>query len=708
MKADSRTVSYQLDAADLETRGQLQQLQFCRHDSAIVLDDMLLIEDDAPAIGRPEGAQDRSWFENLHRGVMIRKDLVLDDARAFAAYLLFDGMEKDDNEHPLHIRVNGHHVLRPPTKLAHPFARHYYTSDWAPSHFDNWFVVPVPAGALRQGTNEFVLWAESEETSWEIMVAADSEYSRGSESRLHHPDRSAKSRDGGVTWDFEHLGWKDEIDGEYVVRLSLDRRVPRGTYISPAIDLASAGANEIVERLQVEETTVTWEVDAPTDTEIEISARVGTSPLPSADSWSEFEPVSGFSLSRTAPPGRYLQFRAAMRARNPLVTPALRGVSVITRLAPPSPATHEFRRIHGFDNGRVVRPSVEYVHEDFSRLAPMRRRFELDALVDGAATEFEAQLRLMNWAYRVPIDRLNPYSWSYDDLPQLKAGEDGHPLLLGPYDVPRRQGHCLFCNLTLIAACLSMGYPSRWVNISTKHTYGHEVAEIWSNDFDKWVFMDATLDYYLYDPDTGVPMNLVEANERLAEIMPAPATWDFPMQWQMPDESTAARARVAYRQGDNTHPIDDPAVGPSHLILKGHLQTPLRMDFASRPHPVPWRLTSNWGSDIFYCHYADMFPRKREYQHHTSRRQDFNPPLNQAELFISETEDPLTLRVEIDTETPCFENFAVQLDDGEWQSIPGPGLEWRLHEGLNRLRARTRNSMGRCGPESCVTVVMNS
>ena len=48
---ESRTVSYELDAADLETRGRLQQLQFCRHDNAIVLDDMLLIEDDAPAIG---------------------------------------------------------------------------------------------------------------------------------------------------------------------------------------------------------------------------------------------------------------------------------------------------------------------------------------------------------------------------------------------------------------------------------------------------------------------------------------------------------------------------------------------------------------------------------------------------------------------------------------------------------------------------------
>ena len=144
MSNESKTVSYSLSAADLETRGQLQQLQYCRRDNAIVLDDMLLIEDDAPAIGQPEGAQDRSWFENLHRGVMIRKDLVLDDARAFAAYLLFNGIEKDDNEHPLHIRLNGHHVLRPPTKLAPPIAREVYTSVRAPAPIHHREVGPRP------------------------------------------------------------------------------------------------------------------------------------------------------------------------------------------------------------------------------------------------------------------------------------------------------------------------------------------------------------------------------------------------------------------------------------------------------------------------------------------------------------------------------------------------------------------------------------
>jgi len=226
------SVCFELNAADLEERGQLRRLQYVPTARAIRLDDMLLIEDDAPAVGTPKGAEDRSWFEKLHRGVMIRKDLALDDPRAFSGHLVFNGFEMEDNGHPLHIRINGVPFVRPPTKRAHPLARQYYGREWGRG-FDNWFVVEIPVGALKQGTNEVVLWAESEETSWEIMVAAEEEYARGSLTRVHHPNRSAKSRDGGETWDFDRLGWKDAHDGEYAVRLSLDRYVPEGVYVSP-------------------------------------------------------------------------------------------------------------------------------------------------------------------------------------------------------------------------------------------------------------------------------------------------------------------------------------------------------------------------------------------------------------------------------------------------------------------------------------------
>ena len=68
---------------------------------------------------------------------------------------------------------------------------------------------------------------------------------------------------------------------------------------------------------------------------------------------------------------------------------------------------------------------------------------------------------------------------------------------------------------------------------------------------------------------------------------------------------------------------------------------------------------------------------------------------------------PGILRVDADTGTPCFETFVVKIDSGGWKEIPGTSFEWMLHEGLNSLRVRVRNTAGVLGPESFVSVVMN-
>jgi hypothetical protein len=141
-----------LDAAALNAGGQLRGLCFDAQRKRMALVDQVLVEDDAPAIGQPAGGTDRSWFEVLRPGIRIRKDLVLDDGRARAAWLTWCGVEAEGNDEPLFLSVNGADLVRPPTKHAHPQCKHYYTSDWAPSHFDNWFVVELPVGALRRGT----------------------------------------------------------------------------------------------------------------------------------------------------------------------------------------------------------------------------------------------------------------------------------------------------------------------------------------------------------------------------------------------------------------------------------------------------------------------------------------------------------------------------------------------------------------------------
>ncbi len=700
--------AFTLDAPALEARGQLKSMKYYPEKEAIGLYDLVLFEDDAPGVGMPEGAEVRSWFEYLHEGVRIRKRLILDDPRAFSGYIIFNGLERKDNDTPLEISLNGVRFRRLPTKIAYPLAIQYYTRDW-PDAFDSWFFVECPVGALRAGENVIEMWAESGDASWQVMIAADSEYPKGSETRISHPDRSARSTDGGETWDPNRLGHKGVIDGEYCVRLSLDRYAADGEYVSPVIDIAAPpGKAGIAKRTVVSRCAIDWDIDAPAGTAAEVLVSFGRNPVPGAEGWTDFRAVGGLSGEWRNPPGRYLRFIVCMTAENPLATPLLRGVSISTA---GETIDHEdsvvMTRLMELDNGCVIRPSVDFTWEDFGALREYRERFRLDEVVAGAATEFEAQLRLMRWAYEIPIGNLDRWSWDYYDLPVFRTDENGGILLQKNYKGRRRDKHCLYCNLTLVGACLAMGYPARWVNIATRGTFGHEVVEVWSNQFDKWVFLDATRDYYIYDPETGIPMSLVEINARLGELLPRPATWDNPIRSQLPADSLAFAARLAYREGDNAYSIADVSQGPHLLMLKGQLHVSLRNDFASRHTPLPWRISSNWGGNLLYGFYSDAFPPKREYALQTNRPQDFSPALNRAELTLSETDNPAILRVDADTYTPCFETFVVTIDNGGAYPVEGASFEWPLHEGMNTLRVRTRNTAGVPGVESVAKVLMN-
>ncbi len=693
-----------LDAAALNDGGQLTGLRYTH--GSISLSKRVLVEDDATAIGQPEGATDRSWFEVLDADVRIRKELVLDDGRAHAAWLTWCGVEAEDNDVALHLSVNGVDLLRPPTKQVHPQCKHYYTSDWAPSHFDNWFVVEVPATALRAGTNTIDMWtSKADGPGWQVMVAADSERVRGSDPPLPPVRRSARSRDGGDTWDWEGLGQKNEITGEYCIRLSLDRHVTEGVFRSATIDVTGGGEDEIKRGLTVNSCSAVWEVEGPGG--VDVRVRFADSPVvDETAAWSDWDGVEGLGGEWQAPAGRWMQFEMTLRTDDPLLSPTLKAVSVKAQVEPV--AVPDVRpRLVELHNGSVTPSSVSFAWEDPAALGDLRERFELDRVVEGAATEFEAQLKLMNWAYRIPIGRLDPYAWRYEDLPQLERDADGSIHLLGPYDEPRRDGHCLFCNFTLIAALLSFGYPARWVNISTKHTYGHEVTEVWSNDFDKWVFLDATRDYYMVDPDTDVPLSLIEIGERVGQILPEPVTWDQPIPAQLPQGVSPDNVRVAYRRPTHDGPVF--VDGAEHdMLMIGHLQMPLRNDFASRPQPVPWRLSSNWGSSQFYCWSSPTFPPKLEYAHGTERRQDWEPPLNRVQLTLSETARNDVLRVDAETVTPWFEVFEVRVDDGDWHVQAEPRWSWPLHEGRNRLLVRARNTSGVRGRESAAVVILTA
>src|SRR5690606_3123020 len=148
---------------------------------------------------------------------------------------------------------------------------------------------------------------------------------------------------------------------------------------------------------------------------------------------------------------------------------------------------------------------------------------------------------------------LNAYSWNWNDVttPPIIDASTGMPKLNGPFFNGRRMvGMCLYPNQALIGALLSMGFQARHINIHSEGMSGHEVTEVWSNEFNKWSYMDATRDYYYYDMESGIPLNALEIHNLLAASVPGVETWERPFVPYV-GEAVASKVNIGMRQGDN-------------------------------------------------------------------------------------------------------------------------------------------------------------
>lgn len=698
----------ELDAAAIENQARLINLRFEKQKGIIRLDDTELIEDDAPAAGLPEGYKSYTggpveWVEDLRKGIVIKKILELEDPSAASARLVFKAIEVKGNKQPLHLSLNGEKFDRPASLIAYPHARQYIDLSW-----DRWFYVDLPVEKLRKGKNEILMWTESDSTSWRVLIAHAGEFKRGSLTRTS-PNRSMKSSNAGGTWSDSRLGAMDLIDGEYCIRLSVDRFLSSGEYVSPLIDIVNG--NDPLKRTITNLKTSLWpEFDVPAETSVKAFVRFGSSPFIGDQSWTSWQPLER-GKEHSLGDKRYLQWRAQLSTDDPLISPRIRRFRISSAWENLSNDKKLGLNARVLNNGEIIPASYPFVYENLNHpeLKKYREDHKLDQVISGASSEFEIMMRLLNWAYRVPIT-LEAYSWNWNNVtvkPVIAEGT-GMPQLNGPFFKGRRMvGMCLYPNQALIGAMLAMGYQARHVNLHSEAMSGHEATEVWSNQFNKWIYMDATRDYYYFNPETGVPLNLLELHNLLAEQMPRVENWQRPF---VPDigKEVLSGVKVGMRQGNNPFSIEDG--GGSYLLeTMGHFRIIPRNDFLSNPLPVPVHTGDTmWGWDGFLNWYDDIFPKRDEYQRYTNRTGDFYQPLNQSRIYLYETEKPGVLKVELDTFTPGgFETFLVAANEGNWVPQNQKSWNWNLLGGLNTIKVRSKNNRGVLGPVSELQIMYN-
>lgn len=395
-------------------------------------------------------------------------------------------------------------------------------------------------------------------------------------------------------------------------------------------------------------------------------------------------PVAGnFPLGPTGtfrvdgvPDGTYtMRLRAANAAgasdATPAITVTVPGLVARVQQGPASPPGHA---------GLPVR----YEHYDAQRIRQLAVREGLEAVVAGAADEFDAVLRLKEWvAAQFPHTNPDPYP-PWDALIVLDAIRAG---LTG--------GYCAQYSQVLLQSLAALGLPARYVEVgTTANPYNHYPLEYWSNQFNKWVLLDP--DFNLHFERNGLPLSALEVHEAL--VSAAAASVDV--------------VEGAFRAG---HPSPDEwPLGTRELyyylryhLKADHVWAPAETPFDRWNDMVEWKdaRTVPWESSTV----ASQFPKEQLTARATSDPLVADAPLNQ--LWVTPrvtTGSTVALDLAHDMPQIAGAEFRV-IDDagqpGPWLPHGSPVLLWTVGVSDRAIEVRGVNLRGIVGPATRVALV---
>ena len=643
-----------------------------RHpDGGISLFDMELIENDSPGSGMSEKGTFSDFVWGAHRA---RKTLYLEDARALRAYVVIFTYSKQ-NKHPLLFEVNGH--------------RGQITKD----NREDYRWVEFPASALKVGKNVIDLYcpdAKTPEEGWDLYLARADEFEQGGGDPTHVGETSFSSDDGGKTWKQSPFGPDAKTKAEYSVRLSLDRYRSTGIVETPVIDLWNADSSEAIVPLQrlVE---VTFEANAklPTGTKVEYYLRRGTNPSPHGEGWEAYENVGGkadfnLTIDGEAFRRRYAQLRAVLSTSNPKVSPLLRSIKVHTQLKP------QVRPLNNIFLVASVNPIIRYSSIDWQwecadvpQFEELRTRENLDEVIAGSRTQFEAQVKLMDYATQRWRD-----GGPFPDYPGWDALS-----ILDRIDKVGSGGMCIQGNNFLAGLNMAYGWQGRLVNITA-----HETCEVWNDDFGKWIYMDGYyVNHYIHDEETGVPLSILEMHQRFLDQHYPDRVIDW-MNDSFNNEAELKEYNVALGIGG------DRQRGHNGIGLTAFARMVPRNNWYAAPYPRPLAHGMSWWPwDGYINWYDDRTPPKRQYSNFTDRPQDMWPDLNRVRIHATSGGDNDRLFLRFETYTPNFSHYEVNVDETGWKQVVEQWI-WILQSGQNHIRVHAVSQLGVKGKESTITL----
>ncbi|MHB9031353.1 MAG: transglutaminase domain-containing protein [Candidatus Latescibacterota bacterium] len=648
----------------------------------VSLFNMELLHNDAPGAGASEKGvwTDTVWGRN--RG---RKILNLDDTRANKAYLVVFTIHQ--GKHPLAFTVNGQAAQ---------------VDNWDGSKNQEvyrWAEFPV--SWLKKGRNVIDFscpQAANPGEGWEIYMARADEFEQGGGNPADVGKTSFKSTDGGESWKESPFGPLGQDRCEYTVRVSLDRYIKTGWLASPVVDLWKGGENmAVVPQREIQKMKLSIRSEVPEGTKIEYYFRKGSNPQPFSGDWGEYQfigsgPTLDYETGGADLNRRYVQFRAVLSTTDPLKSPVVKSANIEAELQQRVPL---FKNIHvvSTDNPSIKYSSIEWEWEPWDRpeFQELRKLENLDEVVAGSRTEFDAQVKLLDYVTK---------RWRHTGPMPEYPGWDAKSIL-NRIGNAGGGGMCIQFNNTLAGLCMAFGWQARLVNV-----VGHEICEVWNDEYGKWVFLDADWENnYVYNPETNVPLDLQEMHAGYLDyyFTGKSINWMTDRIVWMPelDGKPLPVKRGSLTQHKAPNGKESPLTGWCNAAF---MRMVPRNNWYEKPYPRPLSHGSSWWPWDGYVNWYDArTPPKRQYSWHTDRRQDMWPDLNLVHVDATQGlgNDRLFLRFE--TYTPNFSHFEANVDDTGWKEV-GERWTWLLQSGRNTLQVRAVNKLGAKGKQSSYVV----
>lgn len=646
----------QLTAADLNSRGTMIGTQPTPDGKGVVIERGILVENDGPAAGFSYQPNE----EVLKDGITVFQKLNLYYPRSRAAdervakspperaYLLVGHTGK-----LLRASINGNEVVLPPPTAVGNYWKRY----------------EIPGEHLRDGDNEIGLQGEGK-----IWIAREDERSEPRSASNVGPHSFKKV--GGET--LKLLGPKSDIAGEYYIRLYVDG-YEWGALRTPVYDAANLSGELIpppnvrVRRIRVEATG--------DSTGGEISAGIH---LGAWNGLTENKPLLDIDETGLQKLPRFFQADVILNATAFDKTPRLDGLRIRAEISADEGWGVKLKMV-----GNQLPKMQSLTGQDFRfeelthpKLAQFRRDYHLEEVVKGCRTDLERMERLAVWtSQQWTKGHLSSIYPKWDACEILKKHADGTPV----------GGFCQQFNIVFLQACEAFGMPGRCVSIGAgdhgvKIRSGHEVVEIWSNELNKWVYVDGQAAWYFVDKETREPLNLLELRERqLAALLDKPL------------------------RAESKRPVEVVVLAKSPYEWKGLTEWPAFTELRMIPHTqfldgeLPLPLNQGMRGWFWTGHRVwtdDLYPASVLYSNLVTSSNDWNFPINQTQIWLQQNTKVGELDVRCEHNMPSFAKYELQFDDQPPQFAEKAEFQWPLHAGENRLQVRAVNKLGLKGPAS--------